>query len=421
MKDKRTDKEVLSAYNRWVKEQQKLFRGLCPYFTTDETVLNKFSPEHKALWKSAKNSAPKEIPRKIWEILKQNRHLYKSKKDEKEKALLYKEIRYSTTTLSERISSKKSIVMIERVHGPNTFLSLCGNRGFVIPKKHLRWYEENKLLTPVAKNKNSSFYAIYQLYSLVRLEEWKKMTLAYPHDISNGIPILWQKFLLLNKKTITQEIAQWDKVAKLLIEIRDLYACFFEQAAKDIWKQQGKGPIKSKLMNDYLDYYSSIVGKKYAEKIYKKEPSVKTDFLLYWIEVLVHEAQLLNPLLRKASEFPAILRTSHNGVIYANKLGVKSGVSNSLRLSNWYLDLVHLLAFYYECLTEKQVTSPTIVPMLSMRSLISETALCEVCGKSYAPTPNRGGKPQKVCGDEECKKELNRRAAHRNRKKKRIS
>lgn len=417
MNIERTDVEVLAIYNAWAKEQKTPQGMKNPYFQVDKNVLQLFSPQQHKMWKQAKQTSHKtDVARRVWEILRQNIRKFRPTIDQKEARQLISKLKYKPLSSKERSMTTRSLVVSERLCSLDWLVTHARNNGFLISNEHLKWYENEGLMVPLVVDSDGKLYSVWQLHTLIDIEEWKQKTLEYPNRSRMAAPVLWQEFLLLNKETIQISSGEWSQVAELLMDVRDLVQNLIDYAAREIWSAHGNGPIKSKLMNDHLDYYAAIVGEYYADKISQRHGNLSDERLYGWVNSLATQAFHLNPLLRKAHELPAMLVISQKHQGQMDLLGGRSGVRNPVKLANWYLKAAQYLSYYLECRSGEKVLHPPIIPILSMHYETVNVSYCSICNKPFEKT-RRGGRVQKLCGSQECKRENDRLGAAQRRKK----
>ena len=425
--DKKSDNNLVKIYNEEVRKREKTFgdnKGSCPYFRIDSNTLKKFSPNEVKIWESAKIEPDKFIFNKLWsEIFEKNRRKYKENLKEKELKLLNKKIKFNPTSLSERINVK-NIRITEKIHDYTIFRS-HSNKGFEIPSFHLKWLIENNLLHPILEQNGIKYYSTYQLYLLLYIENRKQRSLEYPNpfyfenQLFGSKPIVWQDFLLLNRDGIDAENKTWNKIAGLILDIRDLDMCFFDVATEEFRKIQPTGPMKSRPVNDLIGYYAAYVGKVSAEKI-KRKHKISEEHIGWWITRLTEEAIRLNPLVKKAAESPIILKLSREYEHRFSQLGIKSGPKNPVQLSNWLLTIIQYLAFYLYCISGEKYSISEIIDLVVSGGEIKNEKRCEICNELFIPNPIRnGGRQQKICGSPACEAKRNQKymKVYRNNKK----
>jgi len=427
--NRKTDNNLIKIYNEEVRNREKTFggkKGSNPYFTIDINTLKKLSLDEIKIWESARIEPDKFVFNRLWsEIFEKNRRKFIPTLKEKELKLLNKKIKFNPKTLSDRINVQ-NIWITEKIHDYKTLRSHCNNRGFELPPFHLKWLIENNLLHPILEKDGIKYYSQYQLYLLLYIENRKQLSLEYPNpfyfegELFGSKPILWQDFLLLNRESIDAENTTWNKIVELILDIRDLDICFFNAATEEIGKIQPTGPMKSKPINDLIGHYAAYVGRVHAEKI-KSKHKISEEHVGWWITKLTDETIRLNPLVKKADEWPIILKLSREHESRFSQLGKKSGPKNPIQLSNWLLTIIQYLAFYLYCISGEKHSIPEIIDLV-VSGEIQNKKRCEICNELFIPNPFRsGGKEQKICGDPACEAKRNQKYMRNYRKNKKIN
>jgi len=451
--EKLSVKQVIDAYNDWVKFQKATFkqRGttFCPYYFISFNTIKKFTPGDKIKFEELRKNLPKlfetekveivPIGEKLWsEILSQGYY------GEKKKWKIPTGIKFRLKKLPERTYPPFTTKLYE----DRDFISLCRNRGLYVPLYQFRWYENNKIIYPVLKREGKNYYSIFQIYILDYIEIWKEETLKYPNPTwcepltkeiktKKGIischspdwikthPALWQDYLLQNRENIAIEGLKWNEVAKILLDIKDLFDVFSDKTYWEIEKLKEKGWGEKILPRDILNSLIFNAGNFYAEKIKKVHPEMSESIIRYWIKICAVQIKELNPFFGKSKELPLLLKLFKESEKLIPTAGFFGRRRNEIQLANFYWQIIDYLTFYLECLTRekepsiKELTSSTLggLGISSER----EERICEICGNKFISNPKRtGGRPQILCGKENCNKEWAKRHAKQYREKKKF-
>lgn len=447
---KLSDKKLADIYNKWVQEQESIFKKngvFCPYFYIDLSTFKKIPPEHRRALEEIRKQPSHLLVWQLWEkVLSQNLRKYKPTKQEKVLKKIKQKIKFKPQKLWERINPQ-SIFFTTKLHEDKDFISLCKQRGLYVPLYQFRWYEKNKIIYPLLKWKGKNYYSTFQIYILDYIEIWKEETLGYPNPTwcepltkeiktKKGIisrhspgwiktdPVLWQDYLLWNRENIVIEGLKWNEVAKILLDIKDLFAIFFRKTQKEVWKLKKKGHNKKFLFRDIFNNLIFNAGNFYAQKIKKVHPEMSESIIRYWIDVCAVQIERLNPFFKKSKERPSLLKLFKESEWLMPTAGF-SNRRNEIQLANFYWRIADYLTFYLECLTREkeasieELTSPTLGGLGV--SLEKQEKICEICGDKFIPNPKRvGGRPQILCGKESCNREWAKRHAKEYRKKKKL-
>lgn len=437
---------LINTYNEWVHKQENIFKinkiSFCPYFYIDSNRFKKIISEHKRTLEEIEKQPPLSHAYQLWEkIISQNIREYKPTKQELVVKKIKQKIKFRPKELWERINPN-NILFTTKLHENKSFIGLCRQRGLSISFHHLLWYEKNKIINPLLEQKGKNYYSIYQIYTLDDLETWKEDSLEYPNPTwcegltveiktKNGIisrdspgwtktePVLWQNYLLWNKEGITSDGIRWNKVAKILLDIQDLFNTFFDETLRETGKLKKEKQNKKSLFKDIFNSLVFNAGQHYAQKIKKFHPEISESILRYWIGACATRVEKLNPVFKKSWELPVLLKLFEELEWSTPTAGFGGERRNQIKLANFYWKIINDLNFYLECLTGEKQSS---IGEIFSSSLKNEEKICEVCGDKFVPNPKRiGGRTQKVCGKNTCEKELARKNAIKYRKNKKLN
>jgi len=434
-------KELITVYNNWVQKQESVFKSslsFCPFFKIDLNTIKKIPPEYRKALEDIRKNPPNLLPLQLWEgIISRDLRKYKPTKKEKVFNKIKQEIKFKPKKLLERINPP----FTTKLHEAEDFNSLCRQRGLYTPPYQFRWYENNKIIYPLLKWKSKNYYSVFQIYILDYIEIWKEETLGYPNPTwcesltkeiktKKGIisrhspgwineqPVLWQNYLLGNKKTIAPKGEKWNEVAKIILDIKDLFDVFSDKTQKEVEKFKKGGQNKKFLFRDIFNNFVLNAGSFYAQKIMKTHPEISEEIIRYWIEVCVVRMERLNPFFKKSKGLPILLKLFKESERLMPTAGSFRIRRNEIQLANFYWQIVDYLTFYLECLTGEK--EPPVEELTSSNSR-GQKKICEICGDNFIPNPKRvGGRPQILCGKENCNIEWAKRHAKQYRKKKKL-
>jgi len=448
---KLSNEKLIDAFNKWVQEQENIFKksgASCPYFYIDLKTLKKIPLEHTRILEEVKKESSRLVAWQLWEkIFSRDLKKYKPTKQEKEFRKIKQKIQFKPKKLWERINPQ-NIFFTTKLHEDRDFLSLCRNKGLYVPLYQFRWYEKNKIIYPLLERGGKNYYSVFQIYILDYIEIWKEETLEYPNPTwcepltkeiktKKGIifrhspdwikthPVLWQDYLLWNRENIAIEGLKWNEVAKILLDIKDLFNVFFDKTQKEVWKLKKKGYNKKFLFRDIFNNLIFNAGNFYAQKIKKAYPEMSESIIRYWINICAMQMKRLNPFFEKSKELPLLLKLFKESEKLMPTAGFSGRRRNEIQLANFYWQIIDYLTFYLECLTGvkelpiEELTSPALGGLGI--SLERGERICETCGDKFIPNPKRtGGRPQILCGKESCNKEWAKKHAKQYRKKKKL-
>jgi hypothetical protein len=447
-------KQIINAYNEWVKFQRITLRQrgvFCPYYSISLNTIQKFTPNDKRKLGNLRKTLPKLFETEIVEIVPVGEKLWneilsQGYYGEKRKWKTPTGIKFRSKKISERINPP-DIKFTTKLHIDRDFVSLCKQKGLYVSPYQFRWYENNKIIYPLLKWKNKNYYSIFQIYILDYIEIWKEETLGYSNPTwceplikeiktKKGIlprhspdwiktdPVLWQDYLLWNKENIAIEGLKWNEVVKILFDIKDLFNVFFYATQKEVKKLKKGGWNKKFLSRDIFNNLIFNAGKFYAQKIKRAHPEMSEAIIRYWTKICAVQMERLNPFFKKSKERPSLLKLFKESDWLMPAAGFRNR-RNEIQLANFYWRIADYLTFYLECLTgEKELsieelTSPTLGGLEV--SLKKQEKICEICGDRFIPNPKRvGGRPQILCGKENCNREWAKRHAKEYRKKKKL-
>lgn len=447
-------KQIINAYNEWVKNQRATLRKkkiFCPYYSISLNTIQKFTPNDKRKFEDLRKTLPKLFETEQVEIVPVGENLWneilsQGYYGEKRKWKTPTGIKFRPKKLSERINPS-DVGFTTKLHEDRDFVSFCKQEGLYVPLYQFRWYENNKIIYPLLKWKNKNYYSIFQIYILDYIEIWKEETLGYPNPTwcesltketktKRGIisryspgwiktdPVLWQDYLLWNRENITIEGLKWNEIAKILLDIKDLFNVFIYTTQKEVEKLKMEGWNKKFLSRDIFNNLTFNAGKLYAQKIKKAHPETSEAIIRYWTKICAVQMGRLNPFFKKSKECPSLLKLFKESKWLMPTAGFRDR-RNEIQLANFYWRIIDYLTFYLECLTgEKEasieeLTYPTLGGLGV--SLEKQEKICEICGAKFIPNPKRvGGRPQILCGKKSCNREWAKRHAKEYRKKKKL-
>lgn len=397
------DKENIRTYNVWVKKQEEIIRGAntyCSYFEVENDCLEKLSPGEEKTWGEIENLPDHLFPNAFWrEIISKNRKAFRSTLTETVTKKIQKHIKFRSVKLEERIDPA-NLLLTEKIHLSSDFLRLCRQKGLLVQEKHFEWYEENGLIRPLLKKSGKTYYSMYQIIWLNRLERWKERSLKSPS------PTTWQEYLLQNRTYIISKEKRWRVLPLVALNVRDLYQSFLLATKKT------RPPVNKKLDRNYSSitilnkFIIPIFGKRYSNKFPCLKSGDSCSLSQYWRIEIAQEARRNNPLLQLVKKTPELRKIFGSLEKYGLSQKHETG-RKPLQFANYLHKIIDLLGFYLECAFDSN--EPSTDEILSLGS--EDTCLiCYECKALFQPNPSRrSGTKQVVCDSEKCKTEYKKK------------
>lgn len=422
------DKQLISVYNGWAKEQKTYYRKadvVCPYFPIDLNTVKKIKSEYtsKKILSDLKEDGSDFNPCHLWEkILKLK--IQKYTPDKKDKYIL--KIKRVIKFKPRKILDRNKPPISTKLYSSEDICSIIKNKGLYLIPHHFRWYEENEIIDPIFRQGDKKYYSVFQIYTLDYLEMWKEDSLHYPDPFYHPIigwtrkgSMIWQEHLLLNNETLKTRGKSWNELVEILLDIKDLYDMLQNVAYLEVQKIKDKR--REFIFRDTFNTLIVNVGDIYAKKISRVHTKMSEAIIKYWVGVCAIQVRRLNPLYSRIYEYEPLLK------LFADAEKIEPFPSfaisrNNIKLANFYFQIMKYLDFYLECLTKEKYLPTSGILSDDMNKIESGSRTCKICGKPFIPNLKKsGGRKQITCGSENCKKEQENRHAKEVRKIKKLN